>query len=84
MPKGFRNTFGSAKITAADIKDWVKECAFPSDAEACQSIGVPFRTFGRWKANGVPSKTPAARLFSKTIEERMLRILERRREQGKA
>jgi len=71
-------------ITAEDVRSWIKECAFPTDAAAARTLGVPLRTFGRWKANGIPIKTMQARVMSYALQDRMLLILQRRRDHGQA
>ncbi len=58
-------------FSAQGIKDWLRACRFTSDKEASEALDVAFRTFGRWKAFGLPVKTPASAAYSAAIVQKM-------------
>lgn len=38
------------------VKSWEAECGFSSPAEAAKKLGLPLRTYHRYKAEGLPNK----------------------------
>lgn len=66
------------------IKLWIRQCGFATDKEACKALKVPFRTFGRWKALGVPRQTTGSKIYSESILRRMETVLRHRIANGKA
>lgn len=61
------------------IRSWIKACKFRNDREAADSLGVPFRTFGRYKARGLPSKNTANLTYSRVLIASMLKIAAERK-----
>lgn len=62
------------------IRAWLAACAFTSDSEAAAALGVPFRTFCRYKQLGVPRKTASAKRASTFVLEQMQEILQDRKQ----
>ncbi len=64
----------STYFTPQGIRDWIKACAFRNDTEAAAALKVPFRTFGRWKASGLPAKNTANLTYSRVIISKMMQL----------
>lgn len=56
------------------IRAWIKACKFQNDKEAADALRVPFRTFGRYKAKGLPSKNTANLTYSRVLIAKMQMI----------
>lgn len=61
--------------TPAGIKAWLDACGFANDSEAAESIGVPLRTFSRYKSEGLPEDRPASALMSLMLMDKMKKVL---------
>lgn len=66
--------------TPDGIRAWLAACAFTSDSEAAKTLGVPFRTFCRYKNAGLPRKTASAKRASTFVIEQMQEILQDRKQ----
>lgn len=60
--------------TPAGIKAWEAECGLSGPLEAATKLGLPLRTYHRYKADGLPNK-----LQRETILDRMEAALPRKR-----
>ncbi len=61
--------------TPEGIRLWRQQCGFSSDAQASAALGVPFRTYCRWKALGAPHGSFMNKLATEAIVARMEKIL---------
>jgi hypothetical protein len=62
------------------IRNWTKNAGFTSDMEAAKALALPFRTFCRYKADGLPFGTNSAARSSEFIMRQMRQILEQKKE----
>lgn len=58
---------------AAGVSLWEAACGFLSPVDAAQKLGLPLRTYHRYKADGLPNK-----LQREVILDRMESLLPRR------
>lgn len=58
--------------TAAGVSAWEAECGFSGPAEASKKLGIPLRTYCRYKAEGLPE-----RLQREVILDRMIALAPR-------
>ncbi len=65
--------------TSDGVKAWIKAAGFSSDVEAASHLGIPFRTFCRYKAEGLPMKHGAAVRSSEYVIGLMEEILAERK-----
>lgn len=59
------------------IRAWIKAAGFTSDQEAAAALDIPFRTFCRYKADGLPEGTAASVRSSHLVKQQMAMILAR-------
>lgn len=43
-------------LFAMSVSEWEAACGFPSPRDAAEKLGLPLRTYHRYKAEGLPSK----------------------------
>lgn len=61
-------------LLATSIAEWEALCGFPGPREAAAKLGLPLRTYHRFKADGLPNK-----LQREVILDRMEAALPKRR-----
>ncbi len=55
------------------VRAWIKACGFRTDEEAYTAMGWNYRTYYRYKANGIPG-----RALGEAIKAQMVKALEER------
>lgn len=65
--------------TANGFRLWETRCGFKTTVDAARKLGVPLRTYFRWKQYGLPNGTGSAAIMRESILDRMEAALPRKR-----